>query len=492
MSCRTTKGGTLALRLARHYSGLTDRQVQKLFHSLYREGRDLPEPGPDQIKMWQARQRALVRHAGMRPDQEDRSLNDLFLAQGEQPSGAMFHAWSRIELRARQEAVLQEITTAVDLDPPGSHADAYDYGADGRPTTVWYASYGSNLSRGRFMTYIEGGQAEGASGRQHGARDKTPPEEDIPIRFDGRMHFAHSSGRWGYGGVAFMDVDHAGHALGRAYRITSEQFDDVVAQENGRTPGAGSPVDLATVLDVKADTISAASLYGTVLHIGDYKGAPVLTFTGSFSAHDALHEAAASDVTSIGMSAANSPHGNYLRMITSGLQEAFGINEYQAADYLRGCGGAEDWSRRELLEVLRRDTPIPYPKPKPRPAGDYLSGSWTFGSGSSGSSATPTYHEDPLFSDPEPVHYGSTVGYRGTNRTMAGPVTVRYTKPCPICGKTGHTMHDCSMLRGASEDPSPAKPKGGRKRQPKKAPSGKTSRGGRRRKKASGTSRNDG
>ena len=55
------------------------------------------------------------------------------------------------------------------------------------------------------------------------------------------MFFAHSSPTWGGGGVAFVDVDAPSPAnLGttfRLYRVTLQQYNDVLAQENGMLPG---------------------------------------------------------------------------------------------------------------------------------------------------------------------------------------------------------------------------------------------------------------
>ena len=41
---------------------------------------------------------------------------------------------------------------------------------------VWYAGYGSNLSRGRFMSYISGGTPAGPTGHTKGAETIVNPE----------------------------------------------------------------------------------------------------------------------------------------------------------------------------------------------------------------------------------------------------------------------------------------------------------------------------
>ena len=70
---------------------------------------------------------------------------------------------------------------------------------------VWYASYGSNLLRRRFMTYIQGGTPEGAAEGQVGCTDPTPPLDDRPVRIPHRLFFAGRSVKWENGGVAFIE-----------------------------------------------------------------------------------------------------------------------------------------------------------------------------------------------------------------------------------------------------------------------------------------------
>lgn len=348
MSCRSTKGGTVAHRLARAYSGLNDNSVQTLFHALKREGVGVPKPKAADINLWRSEMRDLVEDGTLSPAQQERSNHDLFIAASENPDGPTFYSWSTIIARARQEAVIRSVKgMVVDLEEPGSQAESYELGEDGRPKNVWYASYGSNLSRDRFNSYIAGGTPLGSDTSHVGARDKTEPEDDVPIRFHGRMHFAAQSGRWGWGGVAFMDHDSAGHALGRAYRIGMEQFDDVVAQENGRKPG-DIVVDTVKALDFGTERV-VPGLYGTLVHIGDYKGAPVFTFTSNFTASEALDSKYSFKAKN---SSTNTPSDNYVRMVGSGLAETFQMSIEEQADYLRGSLGASSIEREHLITTL--------------------------------------------------------------------------------------------------------------------------------------------
>ena len=123
---------------------------------------------------------------------------------------------------------------------------------EGKTTFVWYASFGSNILSERFACYLRGGRIEGMIKDMPGSRDATLPTEWM--RWDNlphRLFFAHSSPTWDGGGVAFVDLgenfsddDNAKtpvqNQLGtsyRLYRVTLEQFNDVLAQENGMVPG---------------------------------------------------------------------------------------------------------------------------------------------------------------------------------------------------------------------------------------------------------------
>lgn len=364
MSCRSTSGGSVSTSLARMVSGLDDKDIQHLFHALKREGEGQPAPSELALTEWRERQQHMLeRAARMSEKRKDALRNKLFRSRAEPvPDGSMFYAWSRIEARARQEAVIRSITDAVDLDPPGSQADQYELGEDGRPLNVMYASYGSNLHRDRFMTYIQGGTPPG--GRRHypGCTDTTEPEFDIPIRYEGgyRTHFALTSSVW-RGGIAFLDKtddDPHASALGRAYKLSIDQFDEVVHFENGGfVAKTATKVPLDEVLTT-GRAVTGPGSYETMLHIGDYKGMPVITFTAPFSAHEALSHSGTLTRNAVRLPVrTNKPSPAYCRMIGSGLQETFGIDEVQAADLLRGMPGGDRYSRAELVKVLREPAP---------------------------------------------------------------------------------------------------------------------------------------
>lgn len=106
---------------------------------------------------------------------------------------------------------------------------------------VWYACYGSNINSSRFMKYI------------NKCSDKTPPVEDRPYKFNHNIYFAKSSDRWQGCGVAFLDDTCEGEALGRIYKITRKQYEEVMQQEGPK--------------------------YRKKIYLGESEGLPMYTFT---------------------------------------------------------------------------------------------------------------------------------------------------------------------------------------------------------------------
>lgn len=432
-------------RLARSYSGLPDSTIQSLFHSLKREGLERPVPTQEEFDQWRSRTRSLIHSSRMSERLKSRSEHDLFLANEEDYDGDTFYALANIERRARQQAVIRSLKGNVtDLTPPGSQLDMYEWGPDGRPARVWYASYGSNMARERFLTYIEGGTPQGSASKHEGCRDSSLPQGDIPIRYRGRMHFAYESRRWESGGVAFLDNDGVSHALGRAYNVSMEQFDDIVAQENGGYVSTISPkATPAEEAILNGSATASHGVYGTMVHIGDYDGAPVFTFTGDFTASEALEESWAARP---GICSTNEPSPNYIRMVGSGLQDTFGMSEHEQADYLRGCPGMEDFGRRRVLKILR--TPPEPVKVAPRTTYSSYSGASSGSSYRGSESWMEAWDRERGWgtSDDEWDLYSEFPSLRDAeDRDPDSPV--RKVKTCFYCGGTGHKMNDCPKLK---------------------------------------------
>ncbi len=188
---------------------------------------------------------------------------------------------------------------------------------------VWYAAYGSNVSRERFLRYIQGGPIPGSTAghQQDSARDQSLPTADQPFAIDRTLFFAGSSQRWGGGGVAFLDADTRPKvpAKGRAWRITLGQFEDLFRQENGQTDVI--PIDLGDLL-VDGQLHLLDRWYGRVELLGEIDRVPVVTIASP-----------------VPMLEPQPAHVSYLSVIAEGLAEAWGMDHRQAASYLAALPG---------------------------------------------------------------------------------------------------------------------------------------------------------
>jgi len=135
-------------------------------------------------------------------------------------------------------------------------------------TLVWYACYGSNCARDRFLVYLTGGRAKGADHDHEGARNDAPPIADDPVVFGTNICFVGHSARWN-GAPAFLEHRAAPTgALGRRYLITLEQFADVHAQENRIRPGGLEfPDDILDLAPGQQRTVVDGAYGQPTLHI---------------------------------------------------------------------------------------------------------------------------------------------------------------------------------------------------------------------------------
>ncbi|MCP3934039.1 MAG: histone deacetylase [Actinomycetia bacterium] len=197
---------------------------------------------------------------------------------------------------------------------------------------VWYASFGSNLRRERFMYYLRGGVMEGQEIGHSGARDPSDPADTRLWKAPHQLRFGGESIRWGGGGVAFVHPDRgSGEAFVRLWKISAEQFCDVAAQENGLTPGE-LDVDVEAVEDSGHADITGR-WYGRVLCLGRVDDHPVFTFTSPV-----VREPSAPSVA-------------YASMLMTGLVE-MGVGAVAAASYLMEAPGVADrWTAHALVDL---------------------------------------------------------------------------------------------------------------------------------------------
>jgi hypothetical protein len=196
----------------------------------------------------------------------------------------------------------------------------------GRDDLVWYVAYGSNMHAERLAQYLAG------------ARDPRPPRSDVGVWLPGSIYFATNSPIWG-GGRAFYDPDLPGPAPARAWLITASQFADIVAQEMYRNPGVD--LDLTEVLATGRSQLGLGR-YETLLHVGEWDGCPLLTFTAPWRAADVLPV---------------EPSPKYLQMLGAGLMAAHGWDAGRTDDYLAAAGaraaaaGPSEAAGRERVDL---------------------------------------------------------------------------------------------------------------------------------------------
>jgi hypothetical protein len=197
-------------------------------------------------------------------------------------------------------------------------------GAHRAPDLVWYAGYGSNLCAERFRCYLEGGIPPGLTRPNRGARDPAPPRADRPLDLRHRLYFAGHAERWG-GAPCFVDTVESPDSTtrARAYLITWGQFEDVVAQENGRSTAA---LDLDPMDHAPGSGISLGpGRYEHLLCLGTIGASPVVTVTSP------------QPMTAARLGA---PSPAYLNVMIAGLRQSHAMRDDAIIAYLgsvRGC-----------------------------------------------------------------------------------------------------------------------------------------------------------
>lgn len=162
---------------------------------------------------------------------------------------------------------------------------------------IWYACYGSNLLKERFMYYIGGGVCRFNGTRYRGCTDQSEPLDDRPCIVKHELYFGNSSSKWDDGGVAFLNKVRNENVLtlGRMYLISEDQFKEVQEQE-----GLG--------------------WYNEVLDLGMEDGVPVKSFT-----HSSLFSR-------------NIPSEKYIGVVKAGISESYpGKSSREIIDYLYEC-----------------------------------------------------------------------------------------------------------------------------------------------------------
>ncbi|KAK3037949.1 hypothetical protein RJ639_030654 [Escallonia herrerae] len=168
-----------------------------------------------------------------------------------------------------------------------------------------------------------------------GAMDKSPPKEIFWKVVPHRLFFGRDRTRtWGPGGVAFLHP--ASNIQDKAYmcfyRITLEQFNDVLVQENISSDDHSSPVFDLTALDSIANggSISPDALkrgwYKNVVCLGKENGVPILTMTCTLSDIESFKS---------GKFPFRAPGKEYANTLVKGLVAGKQLSEEEAVAYIQ-------------------------------------------------------------------------------------------------------------------------------------------------------------
>ncbi|TFJ91344.1 hypothetical protein [Lentibacillus salicampi] len=196
---------------------------------------------------------------------------------------------------------------------------------------VWYVSYGSNICEDRFLCYIYGGAPKGSNKAESGCSDKTPPKITCKKELPYTQYFAKEESKWGKGGVAFIDHEKnpESKTIARQYLITTEQFIEVVEQENNT---GNLNIDVDKIIDNGYLDITAG-WYGRLIYLGNEAGCPMFTFTDTYNMKN-------QKITP--------PSNSYLKIITRGLKE-LGLTKQEIIDYFLTTKGIEGYFSGDLL-----------------------------------------------------------------------------------------------------------------------------------------------
>ncbi len=206
------------------------------------------------------------------------------------------------------------------------------------PTHVWYATYGTGLSREHFMQFINGGQFGSKTVRTYpGCSDTTPPLKTTFMALPHELYFAGNSETWG-GGFVRIDptVDRSQHTLSRAYLISMQQFKEIIAQENFRDHMVSLPLDAAKKHG-HAPIGDGSGNYEELVYCGVKEGYPVYSVT-----------------TGLPRQAYNPPAPAYTQLLCQGLSENKRLGTEGAMEYLLHVSGMDQSYDKAKLTALVR------------------------------------------------------------------------------------------------------------------------------------------
>lgn len=205
---------------------------------------------------------------------------------------------------------------------------------------IWYACYGSNIRKARFLCYIQGGTPEGAVRSFEGCKDTTEPIDCRPFQIDRELYFAKESVTWNGGGIGFLKPAKQSNfkTFGRIYKISLGQFKDLLKQELKVKKDV--PVDLDRLKCDGFFNCLPEGRYGHLLHLGEIEDVPVI----SFSSERFLKEEI------------NPPAEAYLSTIIRGIREIYDISDKELVDYFSNFDGIKGFAIAKKLSKIVKES----------------------------------------------------------------------------------------------------------------------------------------
>lgn len=185
---------------------------------------------------------------------------------------------------------------------------------------VWYAVYGSNLSKQRFSCYLQGGKPTYGKITDNPCSDSNLPSENHPSTIPYRLYFAlppkkKKTNNWGQGGVAYIEPYKEKNkdywTKGRIWKITRDQYDEVKIKE-----GAS---------------------YKHEIPLGSRDGIPIITITNPNKLTNVLQ-----------------PSDSYLKTIIEGLRKTYDMDDDAIVSYLIEKEGIiNKYTKNQLMTVAQ-------------------------------------------------------------------------------------------------------------------------------------------
>lgn len=204
---------------------------------------------------------------------------------------------------------------------------------------LWYASYGSNISKTRFECYITGGRPTGSARDYEGCSNKTLPLNQFVFTTPRELYFAKRSKSWSNGGVGFITSNEVPDSLTicKAYLIRVDQFIEVALQESrGLTR---EHFDFQKCYKDGYYEMNCKSWYGLLLFLGLEEGYPIFTFTSCKALNSEI----------------NKPNEHYLLTIITGFKELRYKNEY-IVSYLESKRGIKEYfTHSDLVSLVEQE-----------------------------------------------------------------------------------------------------------------------------------------